>query len=75
MKKVFCGSIMFLTGMISIAILLAGSMANDWTVDGRLSSFWTLSNYGLLPALYIFIAVSLIGIGIAVWGIFDENKK
>ena len=39
MKKVILGSIMFLAGLLSVAVLLTGTMANDWTVNeiGRAS--------------------------------------
>lgn len=73
MKKVILGSIMFLAGIISTALILAGSMANEWTIDGRFSAFWNISQYGLMPAIYIFVAVAAVGLVLAVWGVF--NKK
>ena len=39
MKKVILGSAMFLAGVISVALIFAGSMANEWTVNGQFSSF------------------------------------
>ena len=39
MKKVILGSIMFLSGLLSVAVLLAGTMANDWNVDGSYRHF------------------------------------
>ena len=38
MKKVIAGSIMFLAGLIFTALVLAGSMANDWTINGQHSA-------------------------------------
>jgi len=38
MKKVILGSIMMLSGLLSVAIILAGSMANEWTVNGQYSA-------------------------------------
>lgn len=73
MKKVILGSIMFLAGVISIAVVLAGSMANEWTVNGQLSSLWNISQYGLMPAVYIFVSIAVIGLVLAIWGLF--NKK
>lgn len=72
MKKVIFGSVMFLAGLISAALLLAGTMANDWTLNGSPSSFWNMSRYGLMPAFYIFIAVAVLGAVIAIWGLFDN---
>lgn len=73
MKKVILGSIMFLAGIISIALVLAGSMANEWTINGEYSSFWNISQYGLMPAIYIFIGIVIIGLVLAVWGLFDKK--
>ena len=73
MKKVILGSMMFLTGVISIAVILAGSMANEWTVNGEFSSIWNITQYGLMPTLYIFGGISIIGIVLAIWGIFQKK--
>ena len=74
MKKVILGSTMFLTGVISVALILAGSMANEWTINGQFSSLWNISQYGLMPAIYIFIGISSVGLALAVWGIFDKKS-
>lgn len=74
MKKVILGSLMFLTGAISVAVMLAGSMANEWTSNGQISAHWNLSQYGLMPIVYIFTGVALIGIVIALFGVFEKNK-
>ncbi len=73
MKKVVFGSIMALAGMVSDALILAGSMANEWTVDGHFSALWNLSQYGLMPALYIFSGIAVLGILLAVWGLMDKK--
>lgn len=74
MKKVILGSTMFLTGVISVALILAGSMANEWTINGQFSSLWNISQYGLMPAIYIFIGIAIVGLALAVWGIFDKKS-
>ena len=73
MKKVILGSIVFLAGVISVALVLAGSMANEWTINGQFSSFWNISQYGLMPVVYIFIGIAVIGLALAVWGLFDKK--
>ena len=73
MKKVVLGSAMLLAGLLSAAILLGGTMANDWTNNGMRSSLWNLSQYGLMPALCIFIGIAILGLVFAVWGIFEKN--
>lgn len=74
MKKVFLGSMMFLAGVLSVAVILAGSMANEWTLNGNLSAFWNVSQYGLMPALYVFVGISMIGMVLAIWGIFEKKN-
>lgn len=73
MKKVILGSMMFLSGVISVALVLAGSMANEWTVNGQFSSLWNIRQYGLMPAIYVFGVIAVIGLVIAVCGLL--NKK
>lgn len=73
MKKVILGSAMILAGIISIAQVLAGSMANEWTVNGEFSSLWNISQYGLMPAVYIFTGIAIIGFVLAVWGLIDKK--
>lgn len=73
MKKVVLGSMMFLTGIISVALILSGSMGNEWTVNGQPSSLWNISQYGLMPAFYIFIGIALIGLALAIWGVTDKK--
>ena len=74
MKKVALGSAMMLAGVLGVAILLAGTMANNMTINGRLSFSWNLSAYGLMPVLYIFIVLAVIGLIIGCWGLFDKNN-
>ena len=73
MKKVILGSAMILAGIISIAQVLAGSMANEWTVNGEFSSLWNISQYGLIPAIYIFAGIAIIGFVLAAWGLIDKK--
>lgn len=73
MKKVTLGSLMFFAGLLSTAVMLAGSMANAWTINGKMSSVWNISQYGLMPALYCFVLVAVIGLAIAIWGLFEKK--
>ncbi|OUN30802.1 hypothetical protein [Blautia sp. An81] len=73
MKKVILGSAMILAGIISIAQVLAGSMANEWTVNGEFSSLWNISQYGLMPTIYIFAGIAIIGFVLAAWGLIDKK--
>lgn len=74
MKKVVLGAMMFLTGLISVALILAGSMGNEWTINGQTSSLWNISQYGLMPAFYTFITIAIIGLALAIWGVIDKKS-
>lgn len=74
MKKIVLGSMMFHAGVLSTAIILAGSMANDWTINGQHSAFWNISRYGLMPAIYIFLGIAVVGLILACWGLLDKKK-
>ena len=65
---------MFLAGLISTALVLAGSMANDWTINGQHSAWWNISRYGLMPTIYIFIGIAVIGMALVAWGLFDKKN-
>ena len=43
MKKVVLGAVMFLAEPVSAALLLAGAVSLEWTVNGKFSAFWNLS--------------------------------
>lgn len=74
MKKVILGSTMFLAGLLSVAVLLAGTMSNDWNINGQLSSFRNMAQYGLMPVFYIFVGIAVLGISIAVWGVLEKKE-
>lgn len=74
MKKMIFGMLMFLTGALSVSMILAGSMANDWTLNGQHSVLWNISRYGLLPALYLFSGMAILGLIVAVWGLIDHKS-
>ena len=73
MKKVVLGCTLLLAGILSDAMLFAGSMANDWTINGQHSAIWVLSRYGLLPLVLFFGLIALLGIAITLWGILAEK--
>ena len=74
MKKTVLGSIMFLAGIISIALLMAGSMSPNLIIDGRYSFWWNLSQYGLTSAFYFFAIIAVIGLAIAVIGLAEKKQ-
>ena len=74
MKKVILGLMMLLSGIIAVAIILAGAMANEWTVNGQLSAVWNITQYGLIPALIIFSIIAVIGFLLSIWGLFEKKQ-
>ena len=75
MKKVLLGGMMFLAGVLSTALLLSGSMANDNMINGGWSAFWNLEKYGLMNAYYVFIVIAIVGFIIALLGVFERDKR
>lgn len=75
MKKVILGSAMFMTGLLSAAIILAGTMSNEWTLNGEVSAFWNMSQYGLVPVFCIFIGIACVGMVVAVWGLLGSKEQ
>lgn len=73
MKKVIAGSMLAGSSLLADAVLLAGTMANDWTIDGAHSALWNLQRYGLMPALYAFAGIGIIGILLTVWGLIERD--
>ena len=61
------------SSLLADAVLLAGTMANDWTIDGAHSALWNLQRYGLMPALYAFAGIGIIGILLTVWGLIERD--
>ena len=74
MKKVILGAILFLAGTVSLALILAGAMANNWSVNGQFSAFWNISQFGLMPAVFAFGCIAVVGIAIALWGLFEKER-
>lgn len=75
MKKTILGAVMFFAGLVSCAILLAGPMGMQWTHNGKwASAWWLLTNYGLVSVFYIFVAIAVIGLAVALWGVCEKGE-
>lgn len=72
MKKVIWGASLSLAGIIATALLLGFSMIKDWIIDDTYSVIFNLSRYNLLPVLVFFIIITILGIVISLWGIFEK---
>lgn len=69
MRKVTFGSSVFIAGLISAALLLAGAMSMNAATAGQGSAFGSLYQCGLLPVFIGLAAVALIGLVIAIVGL------
>ena len=74
MKKLIFGGLMMLSGILGTAILLAGTMANAYSVNGEVSFSLSLSFYGLTPALVTFIIIGIAGLLLGIWGLIDKDQ-
>ena len=74
MKKIIFGGFMMLSGILGIAILMAGAMTQTMYINDTLSIFWTLSIYGLMPTFYVFTVIAIIGLTFGCWGLFDKKN-
>lgn len=74
MKKVVLGSATLLSGVLAIAIIFAGAMSLEWNHNGQFSAIWNISQYGLMPSIYVFVAIAVIGLIVAVWGLFEKKE-
>ena len=74
MKKIILGAVMFMSELISCAIIFATSMGVHWTLNDKwASSWWLLSQYGLTPVLYIFFTITVIGLVLVLWGLCEKK--
>ena len=74
MKKIIFGGLMMLAGVLGTAILLAGTMANAYSVNDELSFSLNLSFYGLIPAFVSFIIIGIAGLLLGIWGLIEKDK-
>lgn len=78
MKKVIIGSSMFMTGIISAVILLAGTMANEYdsmNISPLAVAMQILAKYGLTPFLYVAVGVAVVGAAVAIWGLLEKESN
>ena len=73
MKKIVFGSIMMLAGVLASALLMAGSIISYGDGDG-LQFLRILSAYDLDNVLYIFVAMAIIGLLIAISEFIKTEK-
>ena len=73
MRKVIMGSIVFMAGLLSLAVLLAGTMASSASSTANWSAFWKLGYFGLTPFAWVFGGVAVMGLFLALWGATERR--
>ena len=74
MKKVIFGSVMILAGVIPVTWLLVSAIEKELTINGQFSAFATLSWYGVMPTFCIFIGIAVVGLILALIGVFEKKN-
>ena len=74
MKKVVLGAAMLLAGVISCALLLAIPVVTG-SINGNITAWQLMSQLGLAPAFYVFAAIAIVGIVVAMIGIIEKQSK
>lgn len=74
MKKVVLGATMLLAGVISCALLLAIPVVTG-SINGNITAWRMMSEFGLSPAFYTFAVIAAIGLVVAIIGVFEKQSK
>lgn len=46
----------------------------QWTHNGEFASaWWLLSKYGLVPVFYLFVAIAVVGLILAIIGLLEKD--
>ena len=74
MKKIFCGAVIALIGVIySIALMVLATVNNVYG-NGVSGLRGLLQGYDAELPLIISLCVVVIGIAVCVWGVFEKKK-
>jgi hypothetical protein len=77
MKKIVLGGMMMIAGIISVTIIMTGTMATtiDFLHNGSRSFFWNLNQFQLTAPFVFFIIIAVIGLALSIWGLFEKQDK
>lgn len=73
-KLLLLGISMFFTGFIIFAILVVSAIASNSTLDGSNYFMDTWSIYGITPIAIGFFILGILGLIIAIIGLFQKSK-
>ena len=75
MKKIFCGAVIALIGVIySIALMVMATINNVSSGDVAPGLWALIRGYGAVRPLTLSLAVVAVGIAVCIWGMLEKKK-
>lgn len=74
MKKIFCGAVIALIGVIYSIALMALATVNATYMSGNYGLWGLLQGYGAVLPLIVSFIVVMAGIALCIWGAFEKKK-
>lgn len=75
MKKIFCGAVIALIGVIySIALMVMATINNVHGGDAAPGLWGLIQGYGAVLPLTLSLAVVAVGIAVCIWGMLEKKK-
>ncbi len=74
MKKIICGAVIALIGVIYSITLMVLATVYDVHSDGASGLWGLLQGFNVELPLIISLGVVIVGIAICIWGVFDKEK-
>ncbi|MEZ3443928.1 MAG: hypothetical protein K1W30_02105 [Lachnospiraceae bacterium] len=74
MKKIICGAVLALIGVIYSITLMVLATVYDVHSDGASGLWGLLQGFNVELPLIISLGVVIVGIAICIWGVFDKEK-
>lgn len=75
MKKIFCGAVIALIGVIySIALMVMATINNVYSGDVTPGLWGLIRGYGAVRPLILSLAVVAVGIAVCIWGMVEKKK-
>lgn len=75
MKKIFCGAVIALIGVIySIALMVMATINNVYSGDVAPGLWGLIRGYGAVRPLILSLAVVAVGIAVCIWGMVEKKK-
>ena len=75
MKKIFCGAVIALIGVIySIALMVMATINNVYSGDVAPGLGALIRGYGAVCPLILSLVIVAVGIAVCIWGMLEKKK-